>query len=724
MDNSEEIKKLLHHFKLDSAEKSAKSLFFISGTYGTGKSVFVDNLKKSLIENGLCDVYLSVENRSDLYFFADLPAALLKGSKRILTGERFEPYETAEIQATYRELIAKLRETDTYLFEKAFKNGSLNSIIEKKIGDDSVDSFAFENGSIEKKLTDALKNPIYAQLLINHRRAATESFFVDLITQAFPIDGARQSFTDFAQAGEKLKILVVFDNIDRAAGSAIEWLGGNFFNYAYVKTLGDFSSFEIPEADSKVRISDLLDIKAVFASREMAASVVESVDNKSFSKRALYLKKTLRTDAQIKNYFQECGVKIDDYFDFLKELTFGIPYLLSLWAEYVKVGAAEWDDLSIISNKAADSILKYKTEDQKDWVRCAAYLKEFDENGLRCFPIIGGKYKKAFKYLEACEEITQESASKNKIVVREEISFHICKSIQSRSEKIHKEFTKIAEIYRDVGPIFDILSQKEAEALRNLAYFERFDRDFALKAAFRSDADVVIDFVNNNPQLLIENEHTFSLRDEIAAPIRKFNRIIDLDKYEDKIDLIRRVWISYSNELKEKTTAMKSEFSKLKEKIDALEKEAESKFDELKKINNQRISAIIDSDVPPKKYFMSKDGRLRLVSLALTFVFAALALFAPDFFGHNGESETSSIQIFFGIITALFLFLTLFYERIVRQISGKEESNAPTNFSEQMKILKKEIDSIDAKLQSAKARAAEIDRELETISKKIEESFI
>ncbi|MCX6154353.1 MAG: hypothetical protein NT007_09340 [Candidatus Kapabacteria bacterium] len=617
-------------------------IFNIVGCFGLGKSYLTNELCDSLKQANQVDLFLFLNTFEHTNSMTDLSFRLISGLIDP-DGENLETEFECEFYSNlFYDKINTLSQSDQQVFNNIKKFNKPVSISEIGIThtlQKSIRNYEFSTKTEER-------------LFKRNGEVAVEALFIDLLTVFLNINHS-ESFPPAIGEEEKKRVFIILDNADSISGTLNEWIYSTFLTYLDKKFF-EYKSYSFEETGSNYSISDYLDIRMVLTSRQPIAQLDDSIvctcELKPFSEH------------EISDFLNKYQIKIDESFEFICDLTKGIPYILNLLSEYLNIGTLE-TDYTLIYYHAAEKILRDYDNDKKDWIRYAAFLNEFDEWGLRCFPSISDDYKKAFEILKRDDFLT-DKLENGKIKIKDILKDYICKSVLFSSYTVSAEIRKIADAYYGVDYILERFDNKQKEIFRKLAYFKQFDLEYSLEQFFADDAPDAIELIQSNKDLFVVESDVYSLSPELNDLFLKLNSLIDLDDYYSYLEksetISNNIPLFNLSKLKEFESSLKN-FESLKIDLNNKIEQTHSQVEILKNQIN-----IFETDL--KFQTDRKDtiiGKKR-TSNFLYYGFAAiislvLSIFSKEIFSviFMNSATIGLIRSFFYTITAITGLLTI-----------------------------------------------------------------
>lgn len=694
------------------AQKAKDFVYSVEGGWGVGKSLFADNIRHKVIERKLADAVFHIKDCRKLPFLYDFVNTLFESvnQEHYINGN-IPQGECYGASLRFSEAIRELKSNSTSLFEKVFNREHLLSQTEYRLFKDvfdksSLDSYSNELEAIIKKKSDK-------RLIQSSYSVVSESFIVDVMS-LFPNDIANG-----APIVNKRKILIIIDNYDQISGGVARWLSKSFFKYCRDVKFKDFISFNIELESPEMKVSDILDFRFILTGRKnylkfaYAAASTFDPGTMDFALKGAEIE-------GLDQIIQKNSAIDNKHFDDLIAFAASNPAVASLLRDMVKIGALLDDDISIIYQRAAERILRFYTEEQRDWIQIASFLDDFGAKELQCFSLIGDKYKYAFNFLKLSDEMT-EPAAKNtdKYRMKTNIKEFIRRATTILTPATAKEYETIADFCRTSGDFFNSIPDDDYHLIKNLAYFKRFNLSYAIDKAYQSDAEFIRELIERHKAIFDVSDLCYSLKTNYHSVFDKFNYYADKGKYEDKKSLAERIWEMFQfenngkiEEIEAEIKQLKSEKANIKNEIEAHKKnisDHNSKLTDLK----EKLRLANDEKAQLEK---NSNYKTSLVFLAGFLLFALISYITLKDFKQVEIESIASI-----ILSAGFLFAGAFFG--IRAASSRSKSKSDDLITGKIQKLESEIDNIKAiilKLEQEEKSSENLDSEISGIIAELE----
>lgn len=640
-------------------------LLLINGCFGIGKSYLLEQFKNELFNrsnNFIIYDYLHIRQNEYLHEFVYSLAMSCFDPTNI------DPKETFINRNRFHELLNKFSIENKSIYNIIVSSNKLKNIPEFI----SDSSFKIDNSELLK-----VKEKLYQDdfdILFNANRLASESFIVDLFNRHFDLEKPT-----------KKKFLFILDNYDAAAGTINNWIFNDLtclFD-SYFNELTYFSSQKFPD----IKISDIFTFKFIISSREyfeIKSPYVEqtSITLKPFDK------------FEVLKYFISKNIDIQESLDFVYTFTNGIPFLLSLVSETVLLSDGEVSDYSQIESIAIQRAFNYLTEDQKDYIRAASFLDEFDEEALEFLPLIKDDYRKAFKFLSNTNEFCEHNA-KNKISIKKFIRSLVIRDLRNESPTTAKNFELISQLYNNYNNLFKVFEPEERIIIRMLSYFRCFDKIFAIEEVFGENASTARKIIDKYPILFTEKNGLYFVEEKISDSVLALEEISQTNLYDKTMLKIKSSWSKYVESLQKELQTNNKELQEFIKNIEELKNQENEVKIEYAKLESDMLllsREINEVEVLFQKY--KHDTNL---------LYIVIPLLVLVFFVLNDFYKLIKFDFIYSIIIIVLAAL-LSINRIIIFINLKKDNGSYNKIKDLSENLKRKKIDIENKLDNLKSQ--------------------
>ncbi|HYF04084.1 MAG TPA: hypothetical protein VEC36_11945, partial [Patescibacteria group bacterium] len=595
----------------------------------------------------------------------------------------------------------------------------------------------------ESAVKNQFNNPDDQRLSLDTGNVVSESLIVDLMNTFFPISSKVKSLESYIQNSPPRKIVIIIDTFEKISGAINDWLLESLLPYCFKKRFGDFRSYDSPYLQPEFAVSQFLDFRFLIAGREPVSLTDKERRWDRYRPQMSEIHLSGFNEAEIVQFLKSEGVPGEPNADNVKTMTEGLPYLVSLWADAQKAqrfGAEK----TFLSTLAEQRIFWYKTDEQKEWIRAAAFCEWFDADTLRCFPKSNANYREAFTYLRNTSELTRPNPAKpTKLMLHPVIGSCVREATIQESEDVARQYLNIWETFKEMNSILGDMDPGEREIARNLAYFPRFDEDFALKEFFASESSHAGEFVKAHTELFKKNEFTWSVKPDVEKVLTNYNKLVDRADFTEKNGSVRDIWARRKSSLESAIKSNTDEISALRNEIIVLEGEMELKRQMAGAAQGRFMEAENEAILLKRRWnyqLANRDIAVARMSFFVAAICAVLGYFIPDIilaFDPVAAEETANLfqKVLFGISIifsfAFFIFLfRLLYVRSqkaeMRRMQENREAVEARSAREraEMQTLAQESESASKRMLLAKQRILELSAENERLQKMLTESYV
>ncbi len=707
--HEKELFKAFECLKADINHESAKKIVLINGTFGSGKSFFLKSLLPALLEENWVDYIFRADFDTNAKFTIDILQSLAQNAYYIESDSlpAFTNNESSFINEQFTSTLSTLRNKDTYLFEKIYEREYLK------------DNYQFHLSATDTEVDlsdEAICNSIealypkqdkYKTFFSNPSKVALESLIVDLMSVLF----AGQS--EFPKPEKKYKIVLVIDGYDKQSWTVQNWILEKLLPCLDSLKFGDFVSYDTSFIDADVKLSDFFDFRFVFSFRE---NLLQGRLKEEWGKYSDQLENITLNPASklvMQSFFHSEGIDESDY-DTLAKNTFGIPYIFNLKVEYKKVGDSEIDNISLVYHLAGQKILADFEEQQSDWIRCTAFLDEFDARGLEFFKIIGHKSKIAFSFMQHLSDIYIPKG--DKLQLRPELKELITKATLFDSPSSSKGYKKIAEQYYELAPLIDKYNETDFNILCELAYFDWFDQDFILEKAFSDKLNTINILINDKSELFELKSDMIRINNDLACKLNILNQILDSDLYSKKIAYIAEIETEFQKSLQDKLT-----------KLGNQKKEASESLSSVRDQLDDALNTIAEAQKPLSRNLYKKNTKLNIEPntkytkyLALTVVLVVLGIKPELILGIVFESDATfdiASKMFYILAALMSAFIGIDYFSAKTKVKNRSSKSIPQTSA--LTDEEKKIEEFKHKENFLKNELQKLDTQINTVSNQL-----
>lgn len=733
-----EIESILYGLIPDNNSNDAKRIFSVTGLFGIGKTWLIDEIQNEIVTKKLADAVLRFQPNEEVGFITDLTLNLLSSARMIgiENPATLFPDDSRQNHNHFLELLTSLKENDTELFEKYIYNAFLKNLV-----DIIISSSIGQNRALDDNTVDAVEKLFEKRsdnrLLLDNFEIAAESFIVDIMHYFIPMSEDGEFYRNYIEHNNPKKIVVIIDDYELIAGSVNEWLKEFLLPLTCYKNFTDFKNYDTSFLGDELRVSHFLDIRFILGSREEFINNQEMAAFPDMTDRVLNIELKCFDNDQISEYLYHRNTNMNLSTEKIHSITFGIPYMLNLLVKAFNVGIND-SDIAEIYSSASSRLLNNKIEHQKQWVICAAFLEEFDSDGLRCFKQTNNIFNSVFHYFKNSSELTESSG--NKVKIKPLIAKIIQHALKNKSPKTAMEYFEIVNTYRESKEKLNDLDFKESEIVRNLAYFKRFDKNYVIEQVFQDSISAMNKIIDKKNSWFQENQYTWSLKEPVASWMKQYNRLVDNDRFDEKFDMVKDVWADYASSIADENkkiiehkTALDSERNELIEDV----KDRKKKYGNIQAKFIDTENQLIDY----RKHISNLASNRNITTAVFNFSAGVIAIFLgylfPVIFGGNSSLLLIDIAQYilfasaavFIAIGVVFLKKVIFVKKLKQEIDEFEdkikklEENKEKN-QQDMKKIRDEWEVFERKAKELAESMAQLDDAIQRNNNRLEESFI
>jgi len=573
MNNSltEYINQLNQFLESDDLEKQ---LIYINGTFGIGKTHLIKNFIISL-ENPDCDIYYFSLN-TGIDYIHEFVYGLAMSSISI-SEKKIDPQESFYNRNFFLNMLNQAYTIDKQLHKLIKQINRLRNV-------PNFLSFNHEKPGTNPLLEDKSFKPDEIRLLFEPESLLAESFVVDLLHK---YDEYFKQY-NYKKPEKPQKLLFVIDNYDRIAGSANNWLFKSLHKVVNQTKFGDFINFEVKQYPNDLKPSDYISIRFIIAGREELLPF----DN-SFQYDKIMIEPFSKFETI--ELFEKNNLNIKDNYKLIEKVSQGIPFVLVLFIEAFNIGDVEMQDLTNMEHLIALQLMNYLSPIEQDWLRAAVFLDEFDEHTLGYLPLIKEHSEFAFQFFGNSTFLATKLANDN-ISIKKNIRKFVKSLVTIESEVILEKFVEIAKQIKINNDLLNRFNPKERQIIFKLSLFKNFDKIYSIQDIFADDAGAVRRFIENHPQIFLQNKFTYSVRDDIVSSVFRLESLSQSDEYFNILNKINQLWERYRKNLNDSLLKINEQLGDISNEADELankqiELSEKLDFEQKEKENHlQRIS--------------------------------------------------------------------------------------------------------------------------------------
>ena len=634
------------------------------GLFGAGKSTLLRLLRSRIEEDGLADALFVTGEDIDTSTIPEFVYQLAAGFKSLdpdlprLLGE-----ETEARRRRYLQIMGSLPADARPMLGEIEREGDADG----RYGERQLDADIF---AFEVAVRNQFNNPDDQRLTLDTGNVMAEAFIVDLINTFFPLDEEFPSLDAYlAQGYPPRRIIIAIDTYEKITPLVNPWLLESLLPYLYQKRFGDFQSYRSPFIPDTIHVRQFIDARLIVAGRERITLTDQERRWDRYRDTLRELRVAVFTREEVSEYLKGMGMGDRALVDTVMEQTHGLPYLVALWVDAARA-EEEGTERTTINALAQQRIFWYKTAEQREWIRAAAFLDWFDVDALRCFDTIGDAAERAFEYLRNASEVAGPSRTRDgKFEVHEIIRRALREATEQESGERAGEFTEAAAAFYGASELLSRFPPIDRKLLRRLAYFSRFDEP-ALQNLFGGEAHMVRELIEGASDLFVAGRFTTSLAAEPSGRLKRYNRYADRQHYQQRLDELQRLW-------KERSETLERQQREMQQQVIALESELRARQSEqLLKSDLQKRAALgvgdLDSELHTARKRWNRALSPKDAMVARTSFFFMVVMFVIVFFADlipvddemKGIIRTASLGLFGLFLVTFSLMLgRIFYMR-------------------------------------------------------------
>lgn len=711
----EKLNKIISLIENDG--KKACKIIYVKGDFGVGKTELIYKALNSLFPNRNADVFFNFEHSSSIQYIYEFVANLLFAYKNPNDlDDTLNPTETLFYRNAFFDFLNKTYQIDERANFTAKNNNWLRSIPEL-LTDTDLKRVDYELKE-DKSFSSFKKSEL--SLMFKSFELLTEAFLIDLLFKFYP----NSEYTaPILPPAKPIKIVISLDDFDGYAGTVSYWLVNYLFKFCYKYNFFEFKNYDVNFFAKDKRISEYFDFRFIISGRD---NFYRSSELDDFDIIEVFPFSPADVEAFL---YKNNHKQVDDIKEIIK-ITKGNPYVLSLIAETISVGGLEGEDLLRVDQLATKKACRFLSEEQYDWLRCAAFIDEFDADALKYFPFIGAKAEYVFKFFSNAGDLCVKNDRNNKLNVNPNIKDFIVNTLTLESPTVAKELEKLADNYKHYSEFITYFEPKERVFIHKLAYFKRFDKIYSIQDLFGNDAATVRKVVENHPELFYEYPNYYIMNESAAEIILNLEKKSGREEYEEFNKRIIESWAKYSIDLLKNLESfekqMKLENDEMlysENKIVAINKEIEESALEISKADSKlsQLNAFADD------YIKSSSGNTGYIYLGVGILLNIQFFFSKEPSGFKLALVLAGLFFlgFGGYKTFLKMKLKAKQPEFLlvsKEIHDLEGVRANLEHLQDIKIEEKR--RLERKIKDLKLSTEQITKDSEIIKSKLEESFV
>jgi hypothetical protein len=595
------------------------------GLFGAGKTTLLRRVRAIVEKEGLADAIMATNEDIAATTLPEFVFALASGFQSLDQGiVRLVLDETEARRRRYLQIAGQLGADAMPLLQRVRGDGPANGAY----GDRRIEA---EAHALEIAIKNQFNNRDDQRLTLDTANVVTEALIVDLMTTFYPLGAGAGSLEEELRRKGRRKLLLVIDTYEKITQLVNPWLLESFIPYMFQKRFGDFQSYRTAHLPDHIHIREFFDVRLVIAGRER----LSLTDPERRWDRHREIMREHRVGPfsreELAEYLRSSGFDPDKHLDEVAELTQGLPYLASLWVDATSAEEAG-AERAFLNALAEQRIFWYKSPEQREWIRSAAFLDWFDADALRCFAPVGEDATRAFEYLRNSSEVARPSRTRaGKFELHEIIRTALREATMQESSDRAIDYRESADAFYDASELLVRFGAENRALLRRLAYFARFDVP-AIERYFGGEAHKVRDLIVDAPDLFVEHGDAWSVAPDVRRRLARYNRCADRRNYQRTTEELRALWQARVDELRAGVERRKAELDAVRQRIIELTSEGQMKSDlrqssytHMRELESELMRA-------RKRWYQRLSPRESLVARASFFLLAIslIMVFAAD----------------------------------------------------------------------------------------------
>jgi hypothetical protein len=742
---NEESEFILREIQKSNQMDGSKSIFYINGVAGSGKSTIIEDLLNTIENQKLADFVFRMTTGAGIDYLVEFASNL--ASTFINFKNESVAFKARETRNNYNWLLEVFEHLKTISEVTGTEN--LNKVL---VNSQLMSKFDEDHDEIDQeKVIPILKKEKDKNILFECERVVAESFLVDLMSQFFPVNKTT-TFDDYLKNQSPLKVLIILEDYYSINKSINKFLTEVFLPIVFELSFNDFKHYKPAKNDFDLKISNFFDFKFIVSGREIIEeSSLKTIDNLLNDRfYELYLEGF--NNSQVEEFLASVGLNPELYIEDFEDISHGNPLICKLLFESTKKNNRIVDILQTYENLQS-TIAAIYTPKQREFLKNAACFDFINSKNLRYF-VERLDTKEAIRFFKNASEISNKIESDENNFVPLNIYKDCFSDLMSQHEDTRfKRLDSYSYDSNKLSPLFDKLNDFEFDVVRKLGYFTRFEPTFISNNFFKYDSDLALEVIETKKFAFYSNKFTKSVRYDYVDSLKVFNKIVDGEDKYDEINIeIKQLWDDYTFEVNSSTNLIKADVDDLTFQINEIEEEKKISVTRYEKANNRftknnkRID-YIKSELHP--FTEKQTGKAYIV-----YFIGSISMFAGSFVSYSTfipkiTSDTAKALsilndplIVYSIITLLvglgLASLTMsaipVIKKIINKIKKREFDNltlqletAETNkliFEEELSISTNELESVNAKLNILKKKVEKLNLELYDNKIKLQEVFL
>ncbi|MCE7933802.1 MAG: hypothetical protein DYG96_04330 [Chlorobi bacterium CHB2] len=709
----------------DAVGAEPASIIAMYGLFGAGKTTLLRRVRRMIEKERLADAMFVVNEDVNTTSLPEFVYHLATGFISLDTAiPRFYIDETDARRRRYLQIMGRLGADTMPLLTK------LRAELHHQSSHPTAEGTAIESEllMLEHAVKNQFNNPDDQRLTLNTGNVLAESFIVDLMNTMFPLSGDIESLAAYLQTGQTPKrIVIVIDTFEKITPLLNPWLLESLLPYLYEKRFGDFHSYRTPYLPAGTFVREFFDVRFVIAGRERLSLTDLERRWDRYREALVEIPIGPFTRDELAEFLQLNGFKPEEVAERVIELTQGLPYLVALWADATRA-SSEGAEQSFVNALAEQRIFWYKTDEQREWIRAAAFLDWFDADALRCFPAVGHDAERAFEYLRNSSEVSRPSVAmpgKYELhgIIRDALRQATFQQSSERGQALVESATAFANAW-GVLSRFDFV---ERDLLRRLAFFAWFDSE-AIRRYCGGQAHRVRAMLDTAPDLFLPTNGTgHRLSADAAQVLERYNRRVEIGTYQQRLQEVEAIWQERKSELEQQSQELQQRLAKVEEELRM--KSAERRMKAELHQSTRGTMGVLESDLQTARKRRRRGLTDREAVIARTSFFFMVLCFLAFLFVRSTPIDPATQELVRSAalaLTLLFTFVfTLMLGRILYLRSRKKElrdlREDEVSTEDRLSSKRYELHTLGAEAEIAERAIAALEEKRAQLRKEIEE---
>ncbi|MDP2864012.1 MAG: AAA family ATPase [Desulfobacterales bacterium] len=705
-----ELDKIVSELSKKSNDHTMKRIISLYGIGGAGKTTLLNKVKEKIEENGLEFGGFNVNENLKYESLPEFVNALSNSFISYIPNSKGAFENVHNAVQRYQHIVGKIEA----VFTKSEKNelGEIKKIAATaakrkgkrkfdtpsiQIGPFKINTVHYEgqelDGEAESRVwLDSYEEAKQRIIKERYKDAESQKYLMNPSEKITPIllESLRDSLYPKGFFGKRknqdrapIKVLFILDTYEKLKPDINDWL----------------LKFLLPQLNDNYK--NVFDYRFIISGREQL--IYSDHQRRWDNYRDTILDYDIHrfTKDEVKDYLSQSQLS-ESLLDEVYEETDGLAYLVSIWVDTHGKGNA------LIIGQAANRIFWWKTEEQKEWIRAAAFKDYYDQDFLAV--MLGyAKAKNAFDWLKECHEVTRPSlVDHNKLQLHTTVRRIITKATQQQSEDAFQRYTDRVKLYEDVHSLFPLISDREN--VIKLCVFEHFNQ-VALENIYPTQGFSLHNFAKEHMEWFEELTQTFKMKTEIKTLVHQYFLLQNKSDLLACRDEIVKVWQNKKNKTNQDIEQLREDSAKMRNEIKQLSIDINDISEQIKICTFQPVNAKVMEN---KNMELRKGYHLRH-KIAIVGIAVGVLLVIASFL------SASSMRAVLGYISALFLSggLTL---AIWSKAWKTPSPTIPPSVATEPTITIYEMKRMEERKKNSEDRREKLNEQVSNVESKIEQN--